>query len=61
MKRNLCNIKSGLTKRARGRLDSHRQIGFVRVFEFYPLRRQVSSRQPPVTRAVSPLVENEVL
>jgi hypothetical protein len=41
------------TRRARGRLDSHRQIGFFRGFGFCPFRERVSSLQPPVTRAVS--------
>jgi hypothetical protein len=40
------------TRRARGRLDSHRQNGFFRGFGFCPFRGRVSSLQPPVTRAV---------
>ena len=40
------------TQRARGRLDSHRQNGFVRGFGLPPFRGRVSSLQPPVTRAV---------
>ena len=38
--------------RARGRLDSHRQIGLFRGFGLWPFRGRVSSLQPPVTRAV---------
>jgi hypothetical protein len=34
------------------RLDSHRQIGIFVVLGFFPFRGQVSSLQPPVTRAV---------
>ena len=36
-------------KTMRGRrLDSHRQIGFVHGFEFWPFRERASSLQPPV-------------
>ena len=45
-------VKSCPTRRARGRLDSHRQIGLFCGFGFCPFRGRVSSRQPPVTRAV---------
>ena len=31
------------------RLDSHRQKGLFRGFEFYPFRGRVSSLQPPVS------------
>jgi hypothetical protein len=48
----LCGVKKRLTVRARGRLDSHRQIGNFRSFGFCPFRGRVSSLQPPVTRAV---------
>jgi hypothetical protein len=41
---------SWLTRRARGRLDSHRQIGLFRGFVAYPFCERVSSRQPPVSR-----------
>jgi hypothetical protein len=45
--------------RARGRLDSHRQNGLFRGFGLCPFRGRVSSRQPPVTRAVRPSSEPE--
>ena len=38
--------------RARGRLDSHRFLAFFVALEFCPFRERISSRQPPVTRAV---------
>jgi len=38
------------TRRARGRLDSHRQMGIFRGFVFLPFRERVSSLQPPVSR-----------
>jgi hypothetical protein len=40
------------TQRARGRLESHRQNGFIRYFSFALFRGRVSSRQPLVTRAI---------
>jgi len=50
----------GLTRRARGRLDSHRQNGFFRGFGFYPFWERVSSLQPPVTRAVGqPVIKTD--
>ena len=41
-----------LTSRARGRLDSHRQIGNFRGFGFCPFGRRVSCLWPTVTRVV---------
>jgi hypothetical protein len=42
--------KGGLTRRARGRLDSHRQNGLFHSLGFCPFRGRVSSLQPPVTQ-----------
>jgi hypothetical protein len=46
---------NSLTRRARGRLDSHRQIGFFVALGFVRFVERVSSLQPPVTRAVGQL------
>ena len=43
-----------LTMRARGRLDSLRQIGFIAALGFIRFVGESMSLQPPVTRAVSP-------
>ena len=41
------------TQRARGRLDSHRQIGFFVALGLDRFVGGTTSLQPPVTRAVS--------
>jgi hypothetical protein len=42
------------TQRARGRLDSGRQIGFFVALGFIRFGGEPTSHQPPVTRAVTP-------
>jgi hypothetical protein len=40
------------TGRARGRVDSHRQLGVVRDFGFFHFVSESTSLQPPVTQTV---------